>query len=95
MENHYTNKEVDLIVNGITGRFDERLTDQDKTLARIETAVNKTNGYVAEIKTWKERTMGAMVVVLIVLLPILSWALIQVANFEDKIEEALSQYEIP
>jgi hypothetical protein len=66
---------------------------QDKTLI----AVNETNGKVADIQTWRERTTGAMWVggigFTVIIIPLVTWALIEVADIETKIVAQIKQME--
>jgi hypothetical protein len=76
----YSNREID-----------EFKGDVEKYLVRIETQVTKTNGHVADIIRWKERWMGASYVILIIVIPILSWALYQLTTIDGKIKQGISQ----
>lgn len=89
MEN-YSNREIDEMKNDIF-----------LALGRIETQTIKTNGSVAEIKAWKERTKGAMwasgLFISIIVIPILSWSIYTLVNIAGKInslETTLQSYNI-
>lgn len=47
-------------------------------LGRIETQTKKTNGSVAHLKKWQERSIGAGSILAILIVPILGWAMLQV-----------------
>lgn len=83
----YTDREID--------NFHREIKE---ALSRIEEQTKATNGAVARIQKWKERVTGASGVILIVVLPLLSWGLYQIANIDDKVEEGifkeLSKYSI-
>lgn len=68
-------------------------------LPEIKSNQRITNGTVADVKAWRERMIGAGYVAIafmtIVVVPLLGWGLYQIAHFDDKIKEALSQYEKP
>lgn len=71
---------------------------KEKDLPEINERVKTTNGSVAEIKAWKERWTGASYVILLVVIPLLSWALYQIVHVDEKVREgvktALSAYNI-
>lgn len=90
----YTNREIDTIINGLSVRLDDRLTEQDKTLARIETQTIKTNGSVASIQKWRERSMGGVIVAGILIIPILGWALTQLVGIDTKIQNDIRHSDI-
>lgn len=98
MDIDYSKREIDAIINGVTIRFSEHLTEQDKVLVRIEAQTTKTNGSVASLQKWKERSMGALTIVIVVVIPILAWSLIQLAGINDKVRlgvrDELSNYNI-
>lgn len=64
--------------------------DFGDTLKRIENQTTATNGKVADIQRWRERTTGAAGVVLIVVVPLLAWGLYKVANIKDEIQRGVS-----
>lgn len=83
-------------------KLTNRLDNQDKTLARIETQTITTNGKVADISKWKERVMGGFwalsIMTVIVLVPLLTWAFITISHISDNInkgiKDALSAYDV-
>lgn len=83
MDIPYSNREID-----------NHFKDVKETLERIENQTTATNGKVASIQTWRERTNGAMMVVTTILVPILGWALWQVSTIDDTVKEVLSTYDI-
>jgi hypothetical protein len=90
----YSNREVDSFLN----RQEEAHKLFAVTLSRIEIQTKETNGKVAEIQRWRERMTGAGYITLLVVLPLMSWALYQVTQINDKVRvgvrEALSSYEV-
>lgn len=79
--------------------FEGNTTD---SLDRIETAVNLTNGKVADINKWRERANGGALVagcfMTVIVIPILAWAIYILVNINtiihSSIDEALSAYNI-
>ncbi len=102
MKEEYSAREVDMIVDGIKNHVKSSLDEINNTLARVETQTVKTNGRVNSIESWKDYATGAMAVIIMCLIPLLGWALYQIVNFNDKIDErvrvgierALANYEI-
>ena len=72
--------------------------ESDGKLDKILAEVQDTNGKVAAIIKWKERVIGATKMagyfVVLVLLPILSWALYQVVTIDDRIQGVFNNYEV-
>jgi len=98
MEEQYTKGEFKLrfeqIANSLSSMKEENITSH----ARLDANQKITNGNVAAIQKWKERSTGAAGVIIIVLIPLLTWALVQITNIPDKVKEGiqseLSHYEI-
>lgn len=67
-------------------------------LERIEFQTVNTNGKVATLQKWREQMSGAIKVILVVVVPLLSWALYQISIIDSKvssgIREELSKYDI-
>lgn len=82
---HYILQEVQRDVKDINEKYLPEINGRAKT----------TNGSVAEIMRWKERMTGAGTVILIVVLPLLTWALYQISTWDSKLQQALSVYELP
>lgn len=57
---------------------DEKFNDIRSALERIEMQTTKTNGSVAKLKVWQERSIGGMTVFVLIIVPILSWSLLQI-----------------
>lgn len=78
----YSNREID-------AKHGEIL----KVLNRIEIQTTKTNGKVTQLERKNYIFMGAMSVVLIVVIPILGWALLTLTNIDGRIDNRIGQYE--
>jgi hypothetical protein len=70
----YSNREIEGMFSGVHEKLDSILMQ-----------TTKTNGKVADIQRWRERANGMAVVLMIVTLPIISWALLKVADLEQTI----------
>ena len=73
--------------------FDTFSSKQDE----IHAAVKETNGKVASIQKWRERTTGAMWVgglsFTVIIIPLVTWALIEVADIQNKIVSHIEEME--
>lgn len=58
----------------------EFFKDIQSSLDRIETQTVKTNGRVSKLENWRAYSAGALAVITLVIVPILGWALYQIAN---------------
>lgn len=63
-------------VNYSNREIDEKFSDIQTSLGRIEAQTIKTNGHVADLIKWKYITMGFCGCITIMVLPLL-WSLIQ------------------
>lgn len=74
-------------------RMDERFDEQNVVLSRIEDQTKKTNGSIAAINRWRERLNGGMYVagvfIVMIVLPILTFALITLINIDSKVSQAV------
>ena len=87
LQDRYSNRELDALHRN----SDEKL---DKILGEVQ----DTNGKVAAIIRWKERSIGATKMAgyfaVLVLLPLLSWALYQLVTIDDRIQGVFNTYEV-
>lgn len=82
-----TNREIMYEINDIQKKVEDINT---KALPEIKGMVKLTNGSVAEVVKWKERMTGGAYVVLIVVVPIMSWALYKLSTLDHTIDNAVS-----
>lgn len=71
--------------------LDEKFDGVHVQLDRIETQTTKTNGSVANLKSWRDMTVGALAILTLMIVPILGWALIQLVNIPQDINTAITQ----
>lgn len=62
---------------------------------RIEEQTKKHNGRLTSLERWQAHLVGAFSVLTLITVPILGWALYSIVTIDEKIQEALSVYEIP
>lgn len=78
------------------------LKSHDSVHNQILSQTTATNGKVADIQKWRERISGGIVVAAFVIPTffgviggVIGWLAYQVTTFDEKIQEALSVYEVP
>lgn len=76
----------------------EMFSDLQKGQERIESQVRLTNGRVTLLEQWKYVGIGAISVITVIILPLLSWALWVLANMQGQVQlavdNALAAYSI-
>lgn len=87
----YTNREIR-----------EKWHDIANDLQEIKSQTRLTNGYVADIKRWRERMNGGAIVagffMTVIVIPILAWAIYVLVNIQETIHrsvnDALTVYDL-
>lgn len=81
--------------NNLMQRMDVFESNTSTSLIRIEEQTKKTNGSVADINKWRERTNGIMIAsgvfMTMVVIPILGWALYVLVNLPNTVHKAVDQ----
>lgn len=90
----FTNRELTTMFDSITKKLDDHADVHAQILEQVKT----TNGKVAEIQRWRERMVGAMwagsVLFSLVIFPLIGWAIFEINSLDEKIANALDNYEI-
>ena len=85
-------------MNNAMANLDNKLDEHAEVHEQILAQTTATNGKVASIQKWRERMNGA-VLVIVFLLPtligLMSWMAYEITNFDDYVQQALKQYEVP
>lgn len=79
-EQDFTNREINAMF--------QELKDQ---ATRIEVQTTQTNGRVTALEHWKFISMGAVSVLVLLVIPLLSWALYTLSNIDTRISEAVER----
>lgn len=83
----YTNREIR-----------EKWHDIGNDLQKILTQTTATNGRVGKLENWKYFITGGMAVIVIIVVPLLGWALYVLVNIQGQVhsavKDALSVYNI-
>lgn len=76
----------------------EMFSDVKKDLTDIKMQTTKTNGSVADLRRWQDRTIGAVTIIMLVVVPMLTWALSLLVNIDARIhsavDDALAAYNV-
>jgi cytochrome c-type biogenesis protein CcmH/NrfG len=79
-EQDFTNREIKLMFH--------ELKDQ---ATRIERQTTLTNGRVSDLEKWRYISMGSVAVLVMLVIPLLSWALFTLSNIDHKIQNAVNE----
>lgn len=77
-DENYSKRELDEKFKNLDALIREKHDDTMIKIGEVIVQTTKTNGSVARLKTWQERSIGAGTVVVLILIPILGWALLQI-----------------
>lgn len=77
-EQDFTNREINAMFHELKGQA-----------SRIEEQTIRTNGRVGDLERWRFISMGAVAVLVMLVIPLLSWALYTLSNIDNKIQEAV------
>lgn len=78
MDEPYTNRELDEKFKNLDTLIREKHDDTMVKVNEVIVQTTKTNGSVALLKKWQERSIGALTVLVLVVVPIMGWSLIQI-----------------
>lgn len=90
-EKPYLNRELDARFKDMNRTIENYHGEVMRTVGEILSQTKKTNGSVASLKTWRGYFMGALGVLMVVVLPLLSWTLLQVFKNSTNITALTTQ----
>lgn len=82
------------VLKNMIDNLDEKLDAHTKVHTDIFNLLTEIQKELRESNGWKNKFMGALAVILFVVVPIMSWALWEVVHLDDRIDEALANYEL-
>lgn len=85
-ENHYSNREIDMMLQGIKTHIDEAVACP---LARIEAQTVKTNGRVSKLENWRNYIAGGIAVLAFVGIPLLTYYINSLENTKNALAEQI------
>lgn len=95
MEIPYSNRELDEKFANLGVLIREKHDDTMIKVNEVIVQTTKTNGSVAALKLWQERLIGGGAILVFVILPLLSWALVQIYSNSGAVGVLKSQvYEL-
>lgn len=87
----FSNREITSMFQSILEKLDAHTDVHTSILSAVQT----TNGKVADIQTWRERMNGGMTVtgifLTVVIVPILTWAVWSILNIQFSIQETVKK----
>lgn len=75
------------MIDNIEGKLDDHAKVHDTIISlikEIQMELRESNG-------WKNKFMGALGVIMLVVVPIMSWALYEIVNLDNRIEAQITQ----
>lgn len=104
-EPSFSNREITAMFETITQKLDfhsssinTKLDEHNVVHGEILRETRATNGKVASIQRWREQMNGAIKVLAFIIptiFALLGWMSYEIIHIDDRIQEALSIYEIP
>lgn len=91
----YSNRELDQKFDQLTDAMAEMKEDIMQVLERIEAQTTKTNGRVSKLEGWRAWITGGLAVSGIIILPLATYVLYEVANLHDTVQAAVQTALIP
>lgn len=85
-----TTPSADVLKNMIDN-LGEKLDDHAKVHDSILSLIKEVQLELRESNGWKNKFMGALGVIVVVVFPIMSWALYEIVNLDNKIEAKITQ----
>ena len=78
------------VLKNMIDNIEKKLDDHAKVHESIIDLIKELQAELRESNGWKNKFMGALGVIMVVVFPLMSWALYQVVHIDDKIEDALA-----
>ncbi len=69
----------------------EKLDDYAKVHETILLSIKELQSELRESNGWKNKFMGALGVIFVVVVPIMGWALYEIVNLDTRIQEQLTE----
>ena len=85
-----TTNELKIMISNLETKLDEHAEvhkDIIKLIEDMRQEMRESNG-------WRNKFIGALGVVIVIVVPLLAWALTEVSQIDEKINDALADYEI-
>jgi len=79
------------VLKNMIDNIEKKLDDHAKVHENIIDLIKELQSELRASNGWKNKFMGGLVIVTVVVLPLLSWGLYQIVHIDDKIDAALTE----
>jgi len=79
------------VLKNMIDNLSEKLDDHARVHESILTSIKELQAELRESNGWKNKFMGALGVIFVVVVPLMSWALYQIVHLDEKIRAQLTQ----
>lgn len=79
------------VLKNMIDNLSEKLDDYAKVHETILASIKELQAELRESNGWKNKFMGALGVIFVVVVPIMSWALYEIVNLDTRIQEQLTE----
>ena len=79
------------VLKNMIDNLSEKLDDHAKVHETILASIKELQAELRESNGWKNKFMGALGVVFVVVIPIMGWALYEIVNLDTRIQEQLTE----
>ena len=82
------------VLKNMIDNIEKKLDEHAQVHMTIVDLIKEVQLELRESNGWKNKFIGALAVIMIVVFPLMSWTLYQVVHIDKKIGEALANFEI-
>ncbi len=79
------------VLKNMIDNLSDNLDDHAKVHETILTSIKELQAELRESNGWKNKFMGALGVIFVVVVPIMGWALYEIVNLDTRIQEQLTE----
>ena len=79
------------VLKNMIDNLSEKLDDHAKVHETILASIKELQAELRESNGWKNKFMGALGVIFVVVIPIMGWALYEIVNLDTRIQEQLTE----
>lgn len=79
------------VLKNMIDNLSEKLDDHAKVHETILLSIKELQSELRESNGWKNKFMGALGVIFVVVVPIMSWALYEIVHLDQRIKEQLTE----
>ena len=79
------------VLKNMIDNLSEKLDDHAKVHETILASIKELQAERLESNGWKNKCMGALGVIFVVVIPIMGWALYEIVNLDTRIQEQLTE----